>query len=100
MAGLTAVPSVWVSRDRSDLLLSELFKLSDGTGEGASSNLARAIIVGGITEKELIRLMTVCRKTGMKPPLWATLTPVSEKWTLQALLSELSAERRALRKKR
>jgi hypothetical protein len=99
MASLNTVPRVWVSQDQADLLLSELFKLPDDTGEGASSSLPRAIIVAGITEKELIRLMTVSRKTGMKPALWATLTPTSETWTLTALLAELSAERRALQKK-
>ena len=51
-------------------------------------------------EKELIALMTVCRKTGMKDSLWATLTPTSETWTLRQLLSELAAEREALSKRK
>jgi hypothetical protein len=99
MAGLNAVPRVWVSRDQTEMLLSDLFHLPDGEGQGISSDLPRAIIVAGITEKELIRLMAVCRKTGMKSALWATLTPTSENWTLADLLAELSAERRALQKK-
>jgi hypothetical protein len=44
--------------------------------------------------------MTVCRKTGMKKALWATLTPTSENLTLAELLEELSAERQALQKKK
>jgi len=32
----------------------------------------------------------------MKGALWAALTPTSEKWTLSALLHELSAERTQL----
>ena len=99
MAGLNAVPRVWVSRDQAEILLSDLFHLPDREGQGVSSDLPRGIIVAGITEKELIRLMTVCRKTGMKSALWATLTPTSENWTLAELLAELSAERRALQKK-
>ena len=99
MAGLNAVPQVWVSREQAEMLLSELFQLPGGKGLGISSDLPRAIIVAGITEKELIRLMTVCRKTGMKAALWATLTPTSENWTLAELLAELSAERRAMQKK-
>ena len=100
MAGLSAVPRVWVSRDQSETSLADLFQLPDRDGEGRPSDLPRAIIVAGITEKELIRLMTVCRKTGMKKALWATLTPTSEGWALAELLAELSAERQALRKKK
>jgi hypothetical protein len=99
MAGLNAVPCVWVSRAQAGLLLSDLFQLPDGEGQGVSSDLPRAIIVAGITEKELIGLMAVCRKTGMKAALWATLTPTSENWSLTELLAELSAERRAMHKK-
>jgi hypothetical protein len=100
MAGLQTVPRAWVSADRSQTVLADLIRLPDRDGEGVSSDLPRAIIVGGITEKELIRLMTVCKKSGMKKALWATLTPYSEKWTLTELLAELSAERRALQKKK
>jgi hypothetical protein len=99
MAGLNAVHRVWVSRDQAEIRLSDLFCLPDGEGSGISSDLPRAIIVAGITEKELIRLMAVCRKTGMKAAMWATLTPTSENWNLSELLAELSAERRALQKR-
>ena len=73
MAGLQTVPVVWVSQHQEGMLLSELCRLPDGSGAGDSSGLPRAIIVAGIREKELIRLMTVCRKTGMQQSLWATL---------------------------
>lgn len=100
MAGLNAVPRVWVSREQAQIMLSDLFHLPDGGGHGVSSDLPRAIIVAGITEKELIRLMTICRKTGMKQALWATLTPTSESWTVRELLDELIAERQSLRGKK
>ena len=100
MAGLRTVPKVWITNGQEASLLSALFELPDGSGEGVSSRLPRTIIVAGITEKQLIRLMTVCRKAGMQQALWATLTPTSEKWTLEALLAELSAERRAFQKKK
>ncbi|MEX1355731.1 MAG: DUF3783 domain-containing protein, partial [Desulfobacterales bacterium] len=32
--------------------------------------------------------------------LWATVTPVSENWTLAALLTELAEEDRAMQQKR
>jgi hypothetical protein len=35
----------------------------------------------------------------MQQALWATLTPTSETWTLEALLAELAAEQQALSKK-
>jgi hypothetical protein len=42
--------------------------------------------------------MNTCKQTGMRPPLWAVLTPVSEKWKVGQLLSELAREREKLRK--
>ena len=99
-AGVVNVPRVWVTHDQGDTPISELIKLPNGSGFGVSSQLPRAIVVSGVMEKELITLMTVCRKTGMKNALWATLTPTSETWDLQRLLSELAAEREALSKRK
>jgi hypothetical protein len=39
------------------------------------------------------------RKEQFTPQLWATLTPISETWTLRALLKELAAEAEAFRKR-
>jgi len=97
--GLQDVPKAWASDDQGDLLLSELLGLSDNSGRGLSSNLPRAIVVAGISQNELINLMTVCKQAGMKNALWATLTPTSESWVLRRLLTELAAEREALAKK-
>ncbi len=99
-AGLSEVPKVWAAPDHAETRLSGLMAMPDGTGEGVGSSLPRAIVVAGITEKELQRLMMVCKKSGMKGALWAALTPTSETWTLSQLLDELSAERRAMGKKR
>ena len=100
MIGLETTPTVWATSDQGDTRLYNLMELSDGTGLGASSDLQRAVIVAGITEKQLHRLMAVCRKSGMQQALWATLTPTSETWTLTHLLAELSAERRAFQKRK
>ncbi len=100
MAGLAGVPLVWAAAEDAAAIVGELFQRSDGAGAGVGSALPRAVIVAGITEKELLTLMHVCRKTGMKTALWATLTPTSETWTLKDLLEELSAERCQLEKKR
>jgi hypothetical protein len=53
-----------------------------------------------VSEAQLISLMNVCKKSGMQPALWACLTPVSETWPLQQLLTELAREREAMQKKR
>jgi len=98
MAGLEQVPLVWALDSQADTRLSDLIALPSGSGMGESSTLPRAIIVAGISERQLQALMAVCRQTGMQPPLWATLTPTSETWLLRDLLAELNAERKALQK--
>ena len=98
MAELTDRPAVWVGSAQADTSLADLLELPDGTGRGETSALPRAINVSGITESELHRVMAFCRKTGMAQTLWAVLTPTSETWTIQELLTELSAEREALAK--
>jgi hypothetical protein len=100
MVGLGNVPKIWVSENQSHIVLSDLLNLVDGEGEGESSQLPRAVIVSGILEKELFSLMGVCKKTGMKDTLWATLTPTSENWTIHQLLTELLSERQAMQRKK
>ena len=98
MVGLRETPKIWVPDDQGDMALSALLLLPDKSGASVSSNLPRAIVVAGISQNELIRLMTVCKKAGMMNALWATLTPVSENWTIRQLLAELAAERKAMTK--
>jgi hypothetical protein len=100
MVGLSDVPKVWVSTEQGAATLADLLELADGSGAGLPSALPRSVIVAGITEAQLISLMTVCRKSGMQQALWAVLTPVSEKWTANQLLAELAREREALQKKK
>ena len=96
---LSEIPKVWVSDDQAGTLVGELMALEDGSGFGQPSNLPRAIIMAGITQNEMHQLMSGCRQAEMKPPLWATLTPISETWILEDLLKELAAERAAMQKK-
>ncbi len=99
MLALDELPRVWATHEQSDEALSQLMALEDNTGQGRSSDLPRAVIMAGISEKELHRLMNGAKKAGMRDALWATLTPVSETWTLGALLAELDKERQAMRRK-
>ena len=96
MLGLKSIPLVWTGEQDSETRLAELMQRADGSGEGIPSELPRAIILAGVAENELHRLMSGCRQAGMQKSLWATLTPTSEGWTLGALLTELAAENRAM----
>lgn len=99
MIGLTELPLVWVAEDQADIIVGELVQLEDGAGTGKSSELPRAIIMSGISQKELHILMSGCRKSGMKQPLWATLTPTAEAWPIKELLKELATEHQAMQKR-
>ena len=100
MADIKEIPVVWVLSGQADTVLSDLFTRPDNSGSDLSSTLPRAIVVSGITENELHRLMNTCRKAGMKPVMWAALTPTSETWSLKSLLVELTAERKAMSQKK
>lgn len=98
--GIKDLPLVWVASPLVLRPLSEILDQKDGHGEGQSSDLPRAIIVSGITQNELHKIMNGCREAGMKPPLWAVLTPTSEKWPMIQLLAELEAERMAMEQRK
>ena len=99
MVGIVDVPRVWVTTEQGAAPLADLLAVPDGSGAEAASALPRAVIVAGITEAQLIGLMTACKKSGMQPALWAVLTPVSETWTVGQLLAELAREREAMQKR-
>ncbi len=99
-AGLAGVPKVWVETGQAASPLAELLHLPGGAGAGHPSHLPRAVIVSGIPQAGLARLLTLWRRGGGEGVLWAVLTPVSETWTLERLLAELEREHRALRARR
>jgi hypothetical protein len=100
LIGLSEIPKVWITENQADIQVGELVTLRDNAGFGVSSELPRAIIMAGITQNEMHRLMTGCRQSKMKQTLWATLTPTSETWTIQSLLGELAAEHREMQKRK
>lgn len=97
--GLSDLPKIWVAEVHAGSLISDLLALEADTGWGESSGLPRAIIMCGLTQNELHLLMSASRQAGMKPPLWATLTPTSETWSVQDLLKELAAEHQAMQQR-
>jgi hypothetical protein len=80
--------------------LKEVFSLENRVGLGKHSDMQRAIIMSGFTQKELHLLMATYRVSEMPPTLWATLTPISENWSLSQLLGELAAEAEARKRQK
>ena len=80
--------------------LKELLALPDRSGQGEASDMRRAIIMSGFTQKELHKLMTAYRLAELPSQLWATLTPISENWSVTNLLEELAAESEAIKKQK
>lgn len=77
--------------------LEEILALDHLVGFNQSSPMQRAVIMSGITQKELHNLMGSYKKTDLPNQLWATLTPYSEKWTLNDLLKELASEAKSMK---
>ena len=99
-AGFQDFSAIFVTTNQSTNTLKELLALPDGSGQGEESNMRRAIIMSGFTQKELHKLMTAYRLAELPSQLWATLTPISENWSITNLLEELAAESEAITKQR
>ncbi|HPD56705.1 MAG TPA: DUF3783 domain-containing protein [Smithellaceae bacterium] len=95
---LADVPVIIAATADAEIRLGDLLARPDQEGLGAESDMARAIVMSGVTADELHRIMSAYRSSGLPRPLWATLTPVSENWALAALLEELNKERIAMEK--
>ncbi len=93
---IEALVVVFTATDDLETSLGVLFKRANLSGRSEPSRMPAAVIMAGISEAELHQLMEGYRSAGLPWPLWATLTPTSETWTLRALLKELAAERAAL----
>ena len=98
-AAVADLPLLYAGSADLEETLGDLFGRPDQAGRGEASRMPAAIIMAGIAENELHQLITSYRSAGLPAPMWATLTPTSEKWTLHQLLQELSAERQALEKR-
>ena len=99
-AGLADMPLVFPGAGQAGSSLGEIVGMPDGTGYGEASELERAVILSGLTEKELHEIMAGYRRLGLPGPLWATLTEISIGWPLSALLKELAAERESFLRRR
>ena len=94
--GVIGVDVVFCLPSDAETKMSELFALKHKSRIGDESRMPRATIMGGITEKELHRIMGAWRELGLPSQLWAVLTPTSEAWTLRQLITELQREKREM----
>ena len=92
-------PLIFVNDKDTGKTLKEVLSAEDRSGLGVPSDLPRAMIMSGFTQEEVHVLMSLYRQAELPPQLWATLTPVSETWCLGALLTELTAEAEAVKKR-
>jgi hypothetical protein len=95
--GLEQIPLVNTAEDTLPMTLAEASCLSDQANFGQTPKLPRAVIMSGLQERQLNSLMRGYREAGFERPLWASVTPTSESWTVKYLLVELLKEREAMR---
>lgn len=96
--GLGSVPVLFISDDDAGTTLRELLKRDGGSGMGTDSGMKRALIMSGFTQNNLHLLISAYREAGLPQQLWATLTPVSEGWTIGFLLQELEKEAQSIKR--
>ena len=99
-SGFQDLGVIFVATNQSTKTLKELLALPDRSGQGETSDMRRAIIISGFTQKELHKLLADYHLAELPPQLWATLTPISENWSVTNLLEELAAEAEAIKGKR
>ena len=87
------LPVVYTTMNDRTELMKDMISRTHQTGLENECGLDRAIIMSGLTEKELHRTMKTYKKLKLPKPLWATMTPTSENWTVENLISELNSER-------
>ncbi len=97
--GFSDLPVVFVSSNDSGKALKELVGSPHKSGLGENSQMNRAVIMSGLSQKELYKLMAVYRLSELPSQFWASITPVSEMWSVARLLSELAAETEASKKR-
>ena len=98
--GMKSVPVIFAVKSDGNGILQELMSRPDQSGFEEHCPLERTIVLSGITESELHKILSSYRGTGLPQPLWATLTPVSHTWPLSDLVEELKKERAAIERKR
>ena len=98
--GFGEFPVLFVPETEEDKTLRDVIESPHLFGYGLEAGKIRAVILSGLTEKELHRLLAAYRSGGFPRPLLATLTPTSETWTVRVLLETLQQEAEEMRRLR
>jgi hypothetical protein len=99
-AGFNDRPVVFAGTQDAALSLKDLLSSATAWGIGEASEMPRALIMSGFTQNELHRIMSAYRYAGLPGQLWATVTPVSERWSLSRLLEELQKEHEGMKSRK
>lgn len=94
--GFRDLPIVFVGAAHLDHQVGDLFQRVEEPKVMGPERAPLAIVMSGMSEKELHMLIGAYRRSRLPRPLWASLTPISEQWPLSKLLAELAAERAAM----
>ena len=98
--GLSETRVIFATTDDLTRNVGDIFSSEKRDGVPSDSSMPRATLMSGLTQNELHSLMAAYRDSGFARQIWATLTPISEKWPLENLLNELQAEDKAMKNKR
>jgi hypothetical protein len=98
--GLGGIRVIFATSHDLGTSIGDILSHENKVGLKGESNMPRAVVMSGLSQNELHRLMAAYRKAGRSHQIWATLTPFSEKWPLEHLLNELQAEERAMKNAR
>jgi hypothetical protein len=98
--GLGSIRVIFATSHDLGTSIGDILSHENKVGLKGESNMPRAVVMSGLSQNELHRLMAAYRKAGRSHQIWATLTPFSEKWPLEHLLNELQAEERAMKNAR
>ena len=97
-AGLGDIRIVFATSRDLEIGTGDILRRENRPGAKGDSDIPRAVVMSGLTQNELHRLMAAYKESGRSRQIWATLTPFSEEWTLKHLLRELRAEEGAMKK--
>lgn len=97
---LGSCPVIFATNEDIQKPLKEILQAENRYGQGEASEMRKAVIMSGFTQKQLHTLMAAHRKSKLPRQHWAALTPTSEDWPLTDLLEELEAEAEAIRKQK
>ncbi len=98
--GLSGIRVVFASARDLGTSVGDILTHENKAGFVGDTNMSRAVVMSGLTQKELHLLLAAYRKAGFASQIWATLTPISEEWPLENLLNELQAENKAMKNKK